>query len=137
MNFSFKELPGEEGDFLRPVVAVRLAGQESVLQACLVDSGALHNRFALWAAETAGIPLDDGIRTQIAVSGVICDTVTVPVVLEIEDVQWHTAMSFCDPWPFGFNLLGQEGFFRFFEVTFQASRYSFALRPDVGPSYPL
>lgn len=136
MKFPFKELPGDDVDFLRPVVAVGLAGQDTVLHACLVDSGALHNRFGRWIAETAGIPLDDGIRRRVAVGGVICEAVTVPVVLEIEEVQWHTAVSFCDPWPFGFNLLGQEGFFRFFEVTFQASRYSFELRPDSGPSYP-
>ncbi|MBW3603978.1 MAG: hypothetical protein KY460_03520 [Actinobacteria bacterium] len=136
MRFAYKELPGDDGDFLRPVVAVGLAGQESLSHACLIDSGALHNRFALWTAETAGVPLDEGIRTRIAVGGIICEAVTVPVELRIGDVDWHAAVSFCDPWPFGFNLLGQEGFFRFFEATFQASRYSFELQPDHGRSHP-
>jgi hypothetical protein len=26
-------------------------------------------------------------------------------------------VSFCDPWPFAFNLLGQEGFLRFFRLV--------------------
>lgn len=135
MRFAYKELPGDDGDFIRPVVPVRLAGQKAVLHACLIDSGALHNRFALWAAEAAGVALDDGIETRIAVGGVLTHAITVPVDLQLLDAHWHAAVSFCDPWPFGFQLLGQEGFFRFFEATFRASRYSFDLRPDLGPPH--
>jgi hypothetical protein len=136
MKFAYKELPGDDGDFLRPVVPVRLAGQESVLHACLIDSGALHNRFPLWAAEAAGVPLDDGLESRIAIGGVITRAITMPVDLQIMDAHWHAGVSFCDPWPFGFGVLGQEGFFRFFETTFRASQYAFELQPDAGPPYP-
>ncbi len=41
-------------------------------------------------------------------------------------------MSFCGPWPFPFQLLGQEGFFRFFTVTFRAANYEFGIEPELG-----
>ena len=88
------------------------------------------------AAEAAGVPLDDGLEARIAVGGVITRAITVPVDLQVMDANWHAGVSFCDPWPFGFGLLGQEGFFRFFETTFRASQYSFELQPDAGPPYP-
>jgi hypothetical protein len=36
---------------------------------------------------------------------------------------------FCDPWPWGFQLLGQEGFFRYFRVCFDAADLSMTLEP--------
>jgi hypothetical protein len=60
---------------------------------------------------------------------------TVPVDLQIMDAHWHAAVSFCDPWPFGFGLLGQESFFRFFETTFRASQHSLELQQDSGPPH--
>jgi len=43
-------------------------------------------------------------------------------------------VAFCNPWPFGFQLLGQEGFFRFFAVTLRAASFEIEIEPDAGPS---
>jgi hypothetical protein len=54
MRFPFKELPGTSGDNLRPAVPVTVEGIVRAPQLCLLDTGALHNRFARWVADAAG-----------------------------------------------------------------------------------
>lgn len=132
MRLPFRELPDETGGVPRPVVGVSVAGEEHTRFDCLLDTGTLHNRFGRWVAEVLGIDLRDGERGRLAVAGLVIDTVTVPQPLSVEGLAWQAPVSFCDPWPFGFNLLGQEGFFRFFRVTFAAATYSLALEPDPG-----
>jgi hypothetical protein len=39
-------------------------------------------------------------------------------------------VSFCDPWPFAFNLLGQEGFLRFFRLTICAAEGWLDVEPE-------
>ncbi len=122
MRFPFKELPGPAGDYLRPLVPVHVEGLERAPQSCLLDSGSLHNRFGRWVAEAAGIDLDTAPRDHIAVAGLArVETCTVRVQLRIRDAVWEAPVAFCDPWPFGFHLLGQEGFFRWFRVLFRAA----------------
>ncbi len=36
----------------------------------------------------------------------------------------------CEPWPFAFNLLGQEGFLRFFRVTICARDFWLDVEPE-------
>jgi hypothetical protein len=131
MRFAFKELPGSPDGFARPVLGVRVAGQD-VAYGCLVDTGSIANRFASWVADAAGIDRTEGQHERLAVGGVVTRAVTVPVDLVIEDMRWRAPVAFCDPWPFGFHLLGQEGFFRFFRVLITASDYSLELEADLG-----
>lgn len=50
-------------------------------------------------------------------------------------MRWVAPVSFCDPWPDPFGLLGLVGFFDAFDVTLQAARQRFALAPPVpGPA---
>ena len=42
---------------------------------------------------------------------------------------WEAEVAFCDPWPYGWGLLGQLAFFRFFTVTFRASELTFEVEP--------
>jgi hypothetical protein len=53
MRFPFKELPGTSGDYLRPAVPVTVEGIARAPQLCLLDTGALHNRFAVGSFVTA------------------------------------------------------------------------------------
>ena len=69
-------------------------------------------------AELAGIPLDSPLATDdLLVAGLRTTGRCVRVELTVASHRFDAPVWFCDPWPFGFGLLGQEGFFRFFRVT--------------------
>lgn len=55
---------------------------------------------------------------------------TLTVGLRLGSHAWEAPVSFCEPWPWDFQLLGQEGFLRFFRVTIEAA----AGRLEVTPS---
>ena len=71
MRFPFKELPGTSGDYLRPAVPVTVEGIARAPQLCLLDTGALHNRFAAWVADAAGVDLTGGDEERFAVGGFV------------------------------------------------------------------
>jgi hypothetical protein len=127
VRFSFKELPGTIEDYVRPVVPVTVEGLTRAPQLCLVDTGALQNRFGAWVAEAAGIELVDRPTEMIAVGGFRTEARSARVRLGVGDLAWKANVSFCDPWPLAFHILGQEGFFRWFEVTIRAARYTIDL----------
>jgi hypothetical protein len=127
VRFSFKELPGTFEDYVRPVVPVTVEGLARAPQLCLVDTGALQNRFGAWVAEAAGIELVDRPTEMIAVGGFRTEARSARVRLGVGDLAWEANVSFCDPWPLAFHILGQEGFFRWFEVTIRAARYTIDL----------
>ena len=127
MKFAFKELPGTSQDYLRPAIPVSVEGISRAPQLCLLDTGALHNRFGAWIAELAGIDLSGGEQQTLAVGGFKTVARLSRVQLTVGDVTWDTAVWFCDPWPLAFHLLGQEGFFRWFDVRIRAATYEIML----------
>lgn len=132
MKWPFQELPGDR--LPRPAVPVRVAGDDTARHLCLLDTGSSHNRFARWVAEGAGVDLSQGEATRLAIGGILTDGITVSVALDIDGSSWQAPVTFCDPWPFGFHLLGQEGFFRFFHVHLRASAFTVEIQPDPGPA---
>lgn len=124
LKFVFKELPGASEDYVRPVVPVVVEGLPLAPQLCLLDTGSLQNRFGGWVAQAAGIDLDAATTQTLALGGFQTIARTVPVRLALGDASWDAPVSFCDPWPLSFNLLGQEGFFRWFRVAIRAARYT-------------
>jgi hypothetical protein len=50
--------------------------------------------------------------------------------LTIAGVRYDAPVTFCDPWPFAFNVLGQEGFLRFFRVTVCAAESSLEIERE-------
>ncbi len=74
-------------------------------------------------ADAAGIVLDDEEDERLAVGGFTTRARRASVHLTLEDVTWEAPVWFCDPWPLAFHLLGQEGFFRWFDVRLRASVY--------------
>ncbi|MGH8930198.1 MAG: hypothetical protein ACRDZO_06065 [Egibacteraceae bacterium] len=123
MRWPFKEDPSEPSGIPRPFVPVRLAGLSETAFLSLVDSGSLGNRFGRWVADTVGLDLGGAEESRLGLGGFHTTALTVPVELRLGEAVWHAPVSFCDPWPIGFQILGQEGFFRFFRVTFDASSY--------------
>jgi hypothetical protein len=121
VRFEFLELPGLEPVLTRPVIPVQVEDLDNALQLCLVDSGSTSNRFGRWLAEEVGIDLDTAPQTDDAIGGVFTTAYHTRCDLTIAGLRYDAPVSFCDPWPLAFNLLGQEGFLRFFRVTLCAA----------------
>lgn len=130
MKFPFKELPGTSTDYLRPAVPVTVESLARAPQLCLLDTGALGNRFGGWVAEAAGIDLSLAAEERFAVGGFVTVARQASVALTLGEVSWEAPVWFCDPWPLAFHLLGQEGFFRWFEVRMRASVYEIEIIPE-------
>ena len=131
MRFPFKELPGTlSSDYLRPAVPVIVEGIPRAPQLCLLDTGALHNRFGAWTAEAAGIDLSDADEQRVAMGGLVTNSRQAPLGMTLGDFTWEAPVWFCDPWPLAFHLLGQEGFFRWFNVRLRAAAYEIDITPE-------
>ncbi len=131
MRFDFLELPGEGPVALtRPVVPVQIEDLSHVPQLCLIDTGSTANRFAAWLAEASGISLARAPETRLTIGGVQTVARHARAELTIGDVRYDAPISFCDPWPFAFNLLGQEGFLRFFRLTLCAAEGWLEVEPE-------
>lgn len=130
MRFDFLELPGRGSTLLRPVVPVQVEDLDVAPQLCLVDTGATHNRFGSWLAEAAGIDLVDAPESDLAVGGLLTTARHARADLTIAGVRYDAPVSFCDPWPFAFHLLGQEGFLRYFRVEVCAADGWLEVQPE-------
>jgi hypothetical protein len=133
VKFSFLELPGERSSVPRPVLPVQVEDLEDAPQYCLVDTGATTNRFGAWLAETAGVDLTGAPQDDVVVGGVRTTARHARAALTIAGHRYDAPVSFCDPWPFAFNLLGQEGFLRYFRVTLCAAAYWLEVEPEPEP----
>jgi hypothetical protein len=130
VRFDFLELPGETDPLLRPVVPVRVEDLEEAPQLCLVDTGSTANRFGAWLAAATGIDLEGAPATKVVIAGVTTTARHARADLTIAGRRYDAPVSFCDPWPFAFSLLGQEGFLRFFRVTLWAADGWLDVEPD-------
>lgn len=131
MRFAFLELPGgANGPLVRPVVPVQVEDLEEAPQLCLVDTGSTANRFGAWLAEATGIDLSGAPETTVHVGGMTTTARHVRADLTIAGVRYDAPVSFCDPWPLAFNLLGQEGFLRYFRVTVCAAESWLEVEPE-------
>ena len=117
-------------DYRRPAVPVTVEGLPRAPQLCLLDTGALHNRFGAWVAEAAGIDLTGAEPEKLGVGGFVSEARQGRVQLTLGDHTWEAPVWFCDPWPLSFHLLGQEGFFRWFDVRVRAGRYALDIAPE-------
>ncbi|MGH9189158.1 MAG: hypothetical protein ACRD0Q_03855 [Acidimicrobiales bacterium] len=129
MNLRFRALPGEHDLTPRPMITVGIDGIESTGFDCLIDTGSLENRFGAWIADEAGIDLTGAEAVDLGLGGHRIAARTVPVALRLGRYAWEAPVSFCEPWPWGFNLLGQEGFLRWFRVVFEAADRSLEITP--------
>jgi hypothetical protein len=116
------------------VVPVRVEGLEDSPQLCLIDTGATTNRFGSWLADATGIDLTHAPTSTVVVSGLTATARHTRVTLTVADVRYDAPVTFCDPWPFAFNLLGQEGFLRFFRLTLCAAEGWLELEPEPAGS---
>jgi hypothetical protein len=132
VRFDFLELPGAATTLVRPVVPVQVEDLEDAPQLCLIDTGSTHNRFGAWIAEAVGIDLEDAPESQLAVGGILTSARHARADLTVAGTRYDAPVSFCDPWPFAFNLLGQEGFLRFFRLEICAAEGWVDVEPESG-----
>ena len=128
MRFQFAELPGS--NLPRPVVAVQIEDLEDTPQVCLVDTGSTANRFGSWLADAAGLDLGDAPQSEVIVGGLTTTARHARADLTVAGFRYDAPVTFCDPWPFSFHLLGQEGFLRFFRVTICAAAWWLEVDPE-------
>lgn len=112
------------------MVSVQLEGYDLTPQLCLVDSGALHNRFGAWVADLAEIDLTGTEERSISLGGFTTSAREAVVQLTLGDHTWEAPVWFCDPWPLAFHVLGQEGFFRWFDVRLRTAVYEMEIIPE-------
>jgi hypothetical protein len=131
VRFEFLELPGEgRSALVRPVVPVQVEDLEEAPQLCLVDTGSTANRFGAWLADATGVDLGRAPESTLHIGGVTTIARHARSDLTIAGVRYEAPVSFCDPWPFAFNLLGQEGFLRFFRLTLCAAEGWLEVEPE-------
>ena len=114
------------------MVPVRAEGLEDELLLCLVDTGSTTNRFGGWLADESGIDLAGAPTEEVIVGGVRSTAKHARIGLTIAGLHYDAPVTFCDPWPFAFNLLGQEGFLRFFRLTICAAEFWLELAPEAA-----
>jgi hypothetical protein len=131
MRFEFLELPGDDrAALVCPVVPVQVEDLEEAPQLCLVDTGSTANRFGAWLAEATGVDLTGAPETTLHVGGLTTIARHARADLTIAGVRYDAPVSFCDPWPLAFNLLGQEGFLRFFRLTLCGAEGWLEIEPE-------
>ena len=131
MRYDFLELPGSGSPLLRPVIPVQVEHLAQAPQLCLVDSGSTANRFGSWLAEATGVDLHGAPTTRVAVGGLTTTAHHARVDLTVAGKRYDAQVAFCDPWPFAFHLLGQEGFLRFFRIELCAADGWLDVCPEV------
>jgi hypothetical protein len=130
VRFAFERLPGPSSDVARPAAEVSILGPVGAVTTLgLVDTGSLHNRFRRWTADLAGIDITGAEERAIGIGGTTITALTVVATLQLAEFQWEAPVSFCDPWPFDFQLLGQQGFLRWFIVHIDAANETFEIVP--------
>lgn len=132
MRFEFAELPGDRSQLARPVLAVQIEDLEDAPQLCLVDTGTTTNRFGRWLADDLGIDLANAPQSVVALGGIHATTWSARADLSVAGIRYDAPVTFCDPWPFAFGLLGQEGFLRHFRVTLCAKDFWLDVEPEAS-----
>jgi hypothetical protein len=82
-----------------------------------------------WVAIEAGVDLSDVWDASLGVGGTAIKARFSTVRLAVGGHAWEAQVGFCDPWPYGWGLLGQLGFFHFFVVTFRAADWELEIDP--------
>lgn len=129
MIVPYTELPDIAGGWPRPLLDVLVADMDDAVLPCLVDSGAVNTLLPSWIADEAGVDMEGATRRQLAVGGAGTTAAFVTIPLSAANYTWEAEVGFCDPWPYGWGLLGQASFFRYFTVTFRAVDLEFDVEP--------
>ncbi len=129
MKRTYAELWANPAGIARPVLDVVVEGMVEAPLRCLVDSGSVNTLMPRWVATEAGVDLRQIKDTSLGVGGAATKARFNAIRLTVGEHTWEAAVGFCNPWPYGWGLLGQLGFFRFFVVTFRAADWEIEIEP--------
>ncbi len=129
MKRLYAELPGDTGAVARPVLDIVVEGMDEAPIRCLVDSGSVNTLLPTWVADLAGVTLDTAERRALGVGGSVVNAAFVDVQLTLGNHSWEATVGFCENWPYGWGLLGQDAFFRYFVVTMRAADWELEVEP--------
>jgi predicted aspartyl protease len=129
MKFDYTLL---DGAFMRPYATIKVgSGKNTRRYKVLVDSGADINVFSASLAESLGLELQDGEAVTVrGATGKPGTFYAHPVTIEVANQSFTTTAAFADmPHLELAGLVGQQGFFDHFIVTFDADAREFELIP--------
>lgn len=125
MRVPFSEAPSE--NTARPIVEVAFPDAPQLTALALVDSGARGNRFSADIADVLGLDLSRAKPEQAIVGGGKHRAYPVDVTMQVGSWSWSAPVWFVKDWPHAYGLLGLDGFFDSFNVSFVAARSEFRI----------
>jgi hypothetical protein len=116
-----------------PLLDVFLTADCAIAHTCLLDTGAVGVRLSADFAYASDIPLPREPNAPDVIAGATRSQVYAvehPLFIEVDGapLSWTARVSFCDPWPHPFGLLGRNGFFDVFDVLVQGHAKRFEVR---------
>jgi hypothetical protein len=122
------------GGLPRPLLDVYLDESLAIPQTCLIDTGAAGVRLSAELARAMGIALPEEPNGGDVVAGGVRSQafgVDHELRLELEGqvLAWRAPVTFCDPWPHPFGLLGLDGFLDRFDLTLRGADLTFEISP--------
>ncbi|BAN89680.1 aspartyl protease family protein [Aeropyrum camini] len=114
-----------------PIIPVVIEGRERTVIYALVDSGATVSLFHTGVAEDAGIDLDDAEQVYLAgVGGYVRAYIKKRVRIMVEGLGSITIpVAFTEYIASDIALLGRQGFFEAYEITFREWERKLVIRP--------
>jgi hypothetical protein len=135
MKFPYKKYSTQ---ILRPVIPITLKnGSESIRYEVLVDSGADICLFDAEIGELLGLEVLTGEKSTVGgVAGQTSEFYIHPIELEIGGLSFFIKAGFLPDVTQGFRygVVGQQGFFDHFVVSFDLAREEIDLQPNVWES---
>lgn len=126
--FRFTPLPFSAGQPL-PLVPITLAGITEPVVA-LVDTGAVRNRFDIDLAYEIGLDPSLGSTERFDIGGRRHFGYNFDAVdLELAGWPFQAPVCFVEDWNFSHQILGLQGFLRFFDCDVRASQDELRLEP--------
>ena len=114
-----------------PIIPVVVEGKERAVVHALVDSGASISLFHISIAEDIGIDLDDADQAYLAgIGGYIRAYIKKQVRISIEGLGSITIpIAFTEYITSDIAILGRQGFFEAYEITFREWEKKLIIRP--------
>lgn len=129
MTFPYWDIVNENEEERLPILPIRLYGpKKSVEIRAIVDSGAEHNAFGIDVAQEIGLDLERAEPFSIVGFGHEPVTGYREIIeLQLRRFRWPAPAVFVDA-PNQFNVVGQAGFFAFFNVDFRYQEKEMRIR---------